>query len=47
MAERKKNENSKIWAGRIGTYGMVPANTASASTSCTCKIVLSFFEVCI
>jgi hypothetical protein len=47
MAERKKNENSKIWAGRIGTYGMVPANTASASTSCNCKNVLSFIEECV
>ena len=40
----KRNENSKKWAGRIGTYGMVPANTVSASTSCTCKSILSFVE---
>ena len=33
----KKDDNSKIWADRIGTYRMVPANTASSSTSCTCK----------
>jgi hypothetical protein len=47
MDERKKNENSKIWAVRIGTYKIVPANTACPSTSCTCKNILSFVEECI
>jgi hypothetical protein len=43
----KRNENSKIWTDRIGTYAMVSANTASASASCTCKNILSFVEECI
>jgi len=44
MAERKINENSKIWVVRIGTYRIVPANTACPSTSCTCKNILSFLK---